>query len=1356
MKRYSGPNTLIKHLFLLTALLTAIAGAPRATAQPLPFLDDITTRGLSPYGYRLDSYRWNKKDGLPDRNLFALLQDRNGLMWMSSRSGLFTFDGHTFRTLDAVNETLVKDIIVRLAEDLNGNIWLVKYQPGSYSVDVLNPLTREVIPLHEYIGVKNPVRISESGSHIKTYNIKGKIWLGNDEIGFYYDGTWREIFRHAKGNQYGEWRPSREGIWRIDQNNIVRLLDSDGAVSDSFTLAKVQFKHAWTEADLSLWLGCSRNGTAVEDYFQLSEQNNKIVYRQSKTPPKSDWHSDFINSGVAKSTGYWLYSSLEGQNLYLGFQSHPRLFNLSRLHPYTGIMNPMYFDRDGGVWTTTDDGIIRLVLRPNLPFQRILQGEMPPHSTRGLALAQNRLLINSYAGAKQLDLATGRISHFDFPHNDQGLALLAEGQDVWIAEHRQPLLHVKANGGQRWFEFENQPDFTYALWRTETGILLAATDRGLFRLNDASRILESTTLRDLTVSCFFQNKKGLWVGTSQGLFLLDDLGNSRQQVFAPASGQKFGYITHIHEDEAGIFWMATHGGGLIRWNPANGETKQFTTENGFSNNLVHNVYPDRSGHLWLPSDFGLMRFHKNSGRVQTFFEADGLADSEFNLLSHSRMPDGRLFLGGIDGITAFYPDSIPPERQQDGRLQLIDARTFNLRTGLYSPQSVDLKGEKELYLRPSDAFLDLSVSGLQFERSDLYRFAWKIQGVQDKWIEQESPLIRLSNLPYGRFQLLVKYSRYGNQWSEKVLEIPIRVVRPFYLDWPFLLLLLLAMTGMAWLFSLLRSRQLRQTNLRLEEEVLRRTRQIAEDRELIRRQAEELRSLDEMKSRFFANVTHEFRMPLSLILGPVDRLLRDFSHEENTAETLRTIQKSALRLLNLVEELLELSRMEAGKMQLQEKPLAFRPFLSRLLAAFQPYAEHRGVRLSLHFDLPGDPTLLLDERKWEKVVNNLLGNAVKFTSRGGSITLSVRKATENQLLLQVEDTGQGIAPEDLPYIFDRYYQSRADNAALQGGAGIGLALCREYARLFKGELTVESRLGKGSIFRLIFPYTRIYETVVELPTSLSLELQAAELTTAPLLPRRNQTVLVVEDDKDMLTYIQNTLKEQYNVLVADNGMAALVQLDKQPVDLVLSDVMMPEMDGFRLLEQVKARQADLPVIMLTALVEMPERLQALRLGVDDYMTKPFMEAELLARIRNLVERYEARRGVRLEDGGQADENLSEHEAEGLPAFDKKWLAELEALVEKNLGDPDFSVQTMADKMNITVRTLQNRLKAYVGMSPNQYLTELRLLEARRLLEGRVYKTVAEVCYAVGLKTPHYFAGLMKERFGKSPADYLAM
>jgi signal transduction histidine kinase len=445
--------------------------------------------------------------------------------------------------------------------------------------------------------------------------------------------------------------------------------------------------------------------------------------------------------------------------------------------------------------------------------------------------------------------------------------------------------------------------------------------------------------------------------------------------------------------------MATHGNGLIRWNPATGERRIFTTADGLSNDKLHAVYPDRNGYLWLPSDFGLMRFEKASGKVQTFFESDGLASNEFNLTSHFRAPDGRLYLGGVNGITSFMPDEIPIEPQRTARLQLMEAKTFNLRSGKYSLQALPADPGEPVRLHPSDAFLDLSLSALQFDRSDLYRFAWKIEGVQDNWIEQTEPNIRLSNLPYGQHSLLVRFSRQGNQWQGEELVIPIAVLRPFYLDWPFLLLLLLAMAGMAWLLTLWRTRRLAAANLRLEKEVARRTRQIETDRALIARQADELRSLDEMKSRFFANVTHELRTPLTLILGPLDRLLQAFQPEPETAETLRTIRKNALRLLNLVEELLELSRMESGKLHLEEKPLDFHPFLSRLIAAFLPYAEHRGIRLGMDYRCDISHPLLLDARKWEKIVTNLLSNALKFTPRDGHVTLSVHCETSDRMIL---------------------------------------------------------------------------------------------------------------------------------------------------------------------------------------------------------------------------------------------------------------------------------------------------------------------------------------------------------------------
>jgi signal transduction histidine kinase/CheY-like chemotaxis protein len=1348
-------RVLLHAIFTAAALLPAVAIPVPARAQDLPFLDDAYNRGLSPYGYRLDSYRWNHKDGLPDRYIYAFMQDRDGLLWLSSKSGLFTFDGFTFRPVEAVNEKPDGARIIRMLQDKAGNIWLVKYQDESFRMDVLHPATRTTTPLHSFLGKDEPIVIPEDSTAAFFYNLGSDIWLGTGRVVYRYDGAWQEVFRADAGKELGEWLPSKAGFWVIAGKEL-RLVDTCGEILGRFNWQDYRIGPVWVEQDLSLWAGILRPGQpGVERYLGFSTQGSNIALSTSRTPPKSAWHNDFFGPYLGKRLGRWLQYSSWQDSLYLGFQPVPLLFNISRLHPLADPISPRYFDREGGLWTVTNDGIIRLVVRPNLPFDRFLADGAPAVSTRGIALLRGRLIVNSYLGTRQVNLADGAATVFEAPFGEPGLALLSEGTDCWRAGHRQPLLRLASDGTWQRFPFEQQPEMVYTLLRSCGGQLLAGTDKGLFRLDERSGRMVHAGIREGTVGSLLQDGDRLWAGSSRGLLELDDAGNLLQAAFEPEAGSNFGFITHIHRDGEGMFWLSTHGGGLVRWNPATGEVRAFTTADGLSNDKLHAVYPDSSGNLWLPSDFGLMRFEKASGKVRTFFRSDGLAGDEFNLISHFRAPDGRLYLGGINGITSFQPDDFPGETlpYHSTLLQLQEAKTFNLRSGKFSRQPLPFARDQSLLVHPSDAFLELSLSALHFDRSDLSRFAWKLEGLQDEWVEQSEPNIRLSNLPYGHQRLLVRYGLKGNEWQGDPLVIPIMVLRPFYLDWPFALFLLLMLTGLAWLLSRWRTRQLTAANRSLEAEVERRTRQIAADRELIARQAEELRSLDEMKSRFFANVTHEFRTPLTLILGPIDRLLKLPGLGEKVEDGIRTIRKNAMRLQGLVEELLELSRLEAGKLRIEEQAVPLQSLLSRLLAAFLPNAEHRGLRLVLDFRCEPGLSLVLDVRKFEKVVNNLLDNAIKFTSRGGSITLSASCGPEF-LQVQVEDTGQGIGEEDLPFVFDRYYQGGGVQARLQGGTGIGLALCREYARLLGGDITVQSALGEGSLFTLALPGKRASPSVAPVP---SLPLAGERLGAAPPVPgalsSSKHTVLVVEDDRDMLEYIRSCLESEYQLLFADNGLYALQQLEQHVVDLVLSDLMMPEMDGFQLLEQVRQQHGDLPFIMLTARVETQVRLQALQLGVDDYLAKPFLEEELHARLRILIQRYETRIAWRKGQGGLSAATLPDQVEGEVFAFDTKWLEALEAVVKANMGNPDFSLLMMAEQMNVSKRTLQVKLKAYAGLTPHQYLLEARLLEARRMLEARAFERVSDVCFAVGLKTTQYFARLMKERFGKAPTDY---
>jgi signal transduction histidine kinase/CheY-like chemotaxis protein/AraC-like DNA-binding protein/sugar lactone lactonase YvrE len=993
-----------------------------------------------------------------------------------------------------------------------------------------------------------------------------------------------------------------------------------------------------------------------------------------------------------------------------------------------------YIDRQGGIWTSTRNSIIRLTEKHPAGFQTYLKDENLDRSIRGMIQIGNQLYVSSYKGDCRINTKNGSVSAFNILYG-QGLCFLADGKGCWAGGHGGKLIYLEPGRPNTHYTFERRADI-YTFLQSDDGILIGSSN-GLFRINQQQHTVTPLPFQNISIDYLYRNHKGIWACTADGLYLINEHGYVVTHYLARTADLNYNRLTCLYEDEKGDFWISTRGGGLIHWSADRGIIRQFTESDGLSSNDIHAVYADTRGFLWLPGNYGLMRLHRESGRIQVFFKRDGIADNEFNALSHYQAPDGRLYFGGVNGITAFYPDDIPIQETRTPQLRLIEARTFQIKSGEFVNHLPDVYGGGPIVVTPGDDYLDIRISPLVYEDINRIKYSWKLDGYSDQWIQQQEPLIRLHNLPYGKHQLHIRYSLQGNIWSENELIIPVFVERPFYLSWPFLTTMTLCILGIAWGAGNWRATQLRKANLQLEQEVKSRTRQIEADKQVIEQQARELRSLDEVKSRFFANVTHELRTPLTLIIGPADSILRANITPEKKMEYIQTIRRNATRLLNLVEELLDLSRMEANSISVVEKPTRLYQFLARLTAAFAPYAEHRGIGLNLQFKCPVSTTLMMDVPKWEKIINNLLNNAIKFTPGGGAVIITA-EIKDEKMIISVEDTGSGIHPDDMPFIFDRYYQSRMENASLQGGAGIGLSLCHEYMKLFGGEISVQSEPGKGSRFTLSRPLalSSAVETV-EFPD------QHDEIATIPSATRSSHqpgkyTLLLVEDDRDMSEYIQHIIESEYNLLTADNGKSALQILENNQVDLVLSDVMMPQMDGFQLLEAVRERFGDLPFIMLTARSEPPDRLQALRMGVDDYITKPFLQEELSTRIANLLKYLRIRKNARI--GPDIPDNET--------GYDQKWLAQLEQIVVEHIHNTDFSVEMMADLLHISRRSLFYKLRSCTGMTPNQYLTEVRLNRARYLIETGAFQTISEVCYAVGFKTPHYFSKLMKERFGE--------
>lgn len=524
-------------------------------------------------------------------------------------------------------------------------------------------------------------------------------------------------------------------------------------------------------------------------------------------------------------------------------------------------------------------------------------------------------------------------------------------------------------------------------------------------------------------------------------------------------------------------------------------------------------------------------------------------------------------------------------------------------------------------------------------------------------------------------------------------------------------------------------------------------------------QAERLATLDAAKSRFFANISHELRTPLTLMLGPIQTLLKEQQLPKKHSELLHMASRSGKQLEQLIKDILDLQKLELGNLELVEQTTELAPFFRHHFAQFESLSESKNIDFTYATSLENKVVANIDQEKCRQILYNLLSNAFKFTPAGGRIEATVRLQQET-LHLSVEDSGIGIHPDDLSHVFDRFFQTNRPEKPIEGGTGIGLALCQEYTRLFGGDIKVESTFGKGTTFKVAFPITFVEAAPTVLPTEMEItgfqqhqpiqQLVETPAKENPLSFKTKPTILVVEDNPELQDYLQLILSDRYNVLTAENGQAALNCLEKTVnCQLILSDLMMPIMDGYQLLEKLKSRDATrhIPVIMLTARADIQDKLKALRIGVDDYLIKPFDEEELVVRIDNLLKNQAARRTA---IATEAEVDLN---APLLSEEDRIWLESFEKLVQENLRSDLLSVTVLASHFTMSESTLLRQLKRLTGLTVSQYIQEVRLDKARQLLENRTYKSVAKVASEVGYTDARSFARLFKRRFGKLPSDF---
>jgi signal transduction histidine kinase/ligand-binding sensor domain-containing protein/DNA-binding response OmpR family regulator len=985
---------------------------------------------------------------------------------------------------------------------------------------------------------------------------------------------------------------------------------------------------------------------------------------------------------------------------------------------------------------------------------------------------------------------------------------------------------------------DNNADLVYEddegeLWFTIRG-MIAKFDR------DGERF---TTYRQAgaeieTFECMVRDRnKVLWLGWNGGLVRFDPgTGSLRHFRNDPADRSSLGFnsIYSLCLDPRApekYLWVGTAGGGLNRLDLQTEKFTHFTEKDGLPNNVIYAILPDASGNLWMSTNKGLSQLllagESATPRFRNYDVSDGLQSNEFNRAGYGMSRSGELFFGGINGLNAFFPGEIkdnpyaPPVVFTDFKLfyKSISWRDKN------SPLTQAIATTPALTLTHAQNVFTVEFAGLDFTAPERNRYAYKLENFNEDWIETGTErTATFINLPPGNYVLRVKGSNNDGVWNEEAASLKITITPPWWQTWwAYLLYAFFAIATLAAIYKT-RVRYLKKRAVELETTVLERTAEVVAQKQRIEKQnaqletqAEKLTELDRMKSRFFANISHEFRTPLTLILGPMEQALQE-TPEGKARSRLRLAHTNAQRLLGLINQLLDLSKLESGKMPLRAAPGNLVEFLQNLATAFAPLAERK--RIALRFESKEKKLLVyFDRDKAEKIFGNLLSNAMKFTPEGGEIVVSVErmKGEERRVMgeerpspftprpspfalhpssnefveITVRDTGIGIPAEKLPHIFDRFYQVDASATREYEGTGIGLALVKELVELHHGTVSVASKVGQGTTFTVSLPLGKGHlapEEILEISEQYSVaqaslpadkmsalhpfaeseqsSVTSERVTTNDQRPatsnqqpatsdqqqassdEQRDLVLIVEDHAEMRRYVRQELEPAYRVLEAADGEEGLAAALEAIPDVVISDVMMPKMNGYELCSRLKTdeRTSHVPVILLTAKADQPDKLAGLETGADDYLGKPFDRHELVARVKNLIA---LRRKLRERFTKQIVLKPSEVRVENQ---DEAFLKKIMTIIEEHLGDEDFDVDLLCRSVGMSRAQLQRKLKALVNQSPMELVRTMRLERAADLLRQNA-GSIAEIAYQVGFSSQAHFTRSFHEHFGAPPSEF---
>lgn len=1310
----------------------------------------LTIAVLKCYGQPPSYYFKNYQvyNGLSSNTITAILQDKKGFMWFGTRNGLNRFDGNVFKVFQnklSDSTSIGSNSIFSLYEDAGEKIWV-----GTYSgIYIYNPLKEDFKPFK--LIPQGEVRYIKGD---KRHNI----WIVSNLTLYRYDETSGKVTTYKLQNdQTIVLQVSANGtVWDATAKGFIHRYDAASGRFISYDIAAYNggkkfsaIQDLCPAGDTALVVG-TMNQAVVFNYRKLRISN---LFRK----PVHDIHTHIIfHDG---DDNYWLGTE---NGLYITNTRTGTTAIVQKKYsdPYSitdNIVSAICRDAEGGIWIGTYFGGVNYYSRQYNNFKKYFP-EPGANSLSGNIVHEickdkyGRLWVGTEdAGLNQVDLKTGRIKHFTPGQGPGSISyrnihgLLADGDKLWIGtyEHGLDVMDLKTEKVIRHYEAAKNAssftsDFIVSLYKTREGDILVGTWNGLFRYNPATDDFTALPFFNKPIQSILEDKNGtLWVGSYGGGLYYENkkTGKRGHLLYRPGKNSRLinNYVNGLFEDSQGNLWCCTEG-GLSAFNLATGQVTHYTVENGMPVNQAFRMLEDNRGILWISTSKGLASFDEKSKRFDVYHTANGLPTEQFNYNSAFKDRDGAMYFGTVKGMIRFEPEKFAPNNYVPPvYITGIQINNNELPIGgRKSPLHNSITYTHHITLNYDASSVSLDIAALSYIIPEMNAYAYKMDGIDKTWTYlKNNRRIYYTKLPPGHYLFRVKGANSAGVWNNRETTLAIHVLPPYWATiWAYLFYIAAAGAIVYIIFRYYHIAVAEKNQRRIE------TIQINTEREIYN-----------AKIEFFTNVAHEIRTPLTLIKMPLDKLLLKELHDPDAKESLNMMKKNTNRLIDLTTQLLDFRKSEANKFSLNFSKTDISELLRDVYSTFKPSAELREIsfkielpRLTLH--------AYVDSEALKKILSNLFNNAIKYAERQVIIRLLPFSSEDKQFHIEVKNDGYLIPPAYREKIFEPFF--RIKDTEKEAGTGIGLPLSRSLALLHKGTLELSPAEDDYNTFILSLPIHQEQELdLTQTATDEQMPVTDEPEPNGAHQPGNRPAILLVEDNKEILNYIGKELSAQYTVIKAANGQEALEKLQDEQIQLVISDIMMPVMDGIRLCRHMKSdfQYTHIPIILLTAKTSLNSRIEGLEVGADAYIEKPFSFEHLSAQISNLL----ANRNMMKEYFARSP--LTHIKGIAVSKADNDFLEKLNKAIYDNITDMDMDVDQLSAMMNMSRPTLYRKIKGLSDMTPNELINLTRLKKGAELLASADYK-INEVANMIGYSLPSNFSRDFQRQFGVSPSNYV--